>query len=98
MQDEQVAAILREAGKLYAANPAHGWPGYGADGAGPHCAITALAAAEMRLDLPADPTAEAVLAKAAGIHLHDLILWEEYSSTEEVVAAFERAAQSLLAQ
>lgn len=96
-EDEHVVAILREATKLYAANPAHGEPGHASDGTGPHCAITALAAAEMRRDLSYSVRAQQALAEAAGMGVGDLIDWEEHASTEDVVAAFERATENLLA-
>jgi hypothetical protein len=92
---DDAVAVLREAARIYAANPAHGNPGHAADGTGPHCAITAIVAAEIRLRLSCYGTAQTALVEAAGVDTDGLTYWEEQASTEAVVGAFERGAETL---
>ncbi len=83
--------ILTQARALYASAPSHAarldYPEPGT-----HCALTALWEASGST-LPGSP-AERFLSEAAGIHSRAIVEWNATSSTETVLAAFDRAIEA----
>jgi hypothetical protein len=88
-----VAELLRQARALYAAAPSHAAPGY-MPALGTYCVITAITIAA--LNDPArgqDATfAEDALVRAASGG--DIIAWNANATTDEVLAAFDRAIEA----
>lgn len=89
------AEVLRLARKLYAANPSHA-PADVYPESGCECPITALAMAQMDTHAPNEVwlAAHAALAIATGCE-EGLPRWNAEHTTEEVLAAFDRAIEAV---
>jgi hypothetical protein len=82
--------VLRAARDLYAQAPSHA-PHESAPAEGTYCVITATAAAAARLRWSAEPANQRLRLFAGADGLVD---WNAEHSTEEVLAAFDRAIEA----
>jgi hypothetical protein len=88
-----VLEVLERGRELYAAAPSH-VPDPDIPRPGTHCVVTAIFADGRRLHNPAEFAQAAMVKAVAGNSVCSLVHWNAEHTTEEVLAAFDRAIET----